>query len=58
MAKRPPAVKAPKFGAAGDELADKALKPCLVTTLCLGDEATAQRREGGWDETHAMTSLS
>ena len=31
-------------------------KRSVVTTLSLGDEAIAPRREGGWDESFAITS--
>jgi len=34
------------------------LKRSVVTTLSLSDEAIALRREGGWDESFAITSKS
>ena len=32
-------------------------KRSVVTTLSLSDEALAPRREGGWDESFAITSI-
>ena len=36
---------------------DEERKRSVVTTLSLSDEAIALRREGGWDESFAITSI-
>ena len=37
---------------------DEELKLSVLTMLSLSDEAIVQRREGGWDERFAITSIS